>query len=87
MINLIRTPSNTRKGSAVTVGVEIMTLAEPRPIQRVVPLDHTSRIGTASMESDKLLYFSPDSGAGIASDGADSLFGKFSQHLSYKQAG
>jgi signal transduction histidine kinase len=83
MINLISNAIKyTAKGSAVSVGVEVMTLARAKAdIQCAVAAGpHQSYWDGRPWNQIKVAVISvSDSGAGIASDGADSLFGKFSQ--------
>jgi signal transduction histidine kinase len=83
MINLISNAIKyTAKGSAVSVGVEVMTLARAK-----ADIKHSMAAGSHQSYWDgrpwnqiKVAVISvSDSGAGIARDGADSLFGKFSQ--------
>jgi signal transduction histidine kinase/ActR/RegA family two-component response regulator len=83
MINLISNAiKHTAKGSSVSIGVEVMTLARAKvDIKRSIAAGpHQAYWDGRPWHQVKVAVIAvSDSGAGIARDGADCLFGKFSQ--------
>jgi signal transduction histidine kinase/ActR/RegA family two-component response regulator len=83
MINLISNAIKyTAKGSVVSIGVEVMTLTRAKAdIKRAIATGpNQSHWDGRPWNQIKVAVISvSDSGAGIARDGADCLFGKFTQ--------